>query len=739
MEKLKLDLNDCYGIKKFKTEIDYTKTNVAVIYAPNGTMKTSLAKTFTDISNNAQVEERIFGRKSKYKIVDENDNDIDSKQIIVLNPSDSENCDNQGLLMANENLRKEYVKIYKDIEDKKKDLYNNIKKSLHYSSRNNFDVASAMLRDWHKSKNEEYLCLEEIKSYLHSDEMCCSLEADELQYETLFNEKIYSVIKTPQTVLLIEDYEKKYKKLVKESQFFKEGTIDHNNYLKINESLDKNNYFKVHNELILRSKDGLESKTIKSVKELSDFINSEKKAVLNTSEMKDAFEKVNTAIRKNANTQKFDDFLKNHQDIIIEYKDLELFKKKVWILAFSNHEELLNDVLCQYSQAKIKLKELRDKAKQETTEWQLALHLFKNRFYVPFDIESSNQEDVILNLELPSFNYIFRESGDCKQVSRNDLLSVLSTGEKRAYNILNMIFKLLVAKKQGNEHLIVMDDISESFDYKNKYAIIEYIKDISELNNSNGSKQFKILLLTHNFDFYRTVSSRLSIKRNAFIAYTSDEEIKMSQGNYTGNIFGFFRKKINKDNKYVIASIPFVRNLIEYTEGIENKDYKLLTSLLHHKDDTDEITIKEVEDIFNRYWCKNKNVEFAKNREKDKMSSLIISEANNITDEEKLEIENKLILSMAIRLKAEKYMKEKIIEVNADASEIIKEISSNQTAKLLTKYKENITDENIDILELVSMMTPENIHLNSFMYEPILDMSVKQLYDLYQKVKQMEN
>lgn len=31
-------------------------------------------------------------------------------------------------------------------------------------------------------------------------------------------------------------------------------------------------------------------------------------------------------------------------------------------------------------------------------------------------------------------------------------------------------------------------------------------------------------------------------------------------------------------------------------------------------------------------------------------------------------------------------------------------------------------------------MTPENIHLNSFMYEPILDMSDIHLKDLYKRV-----
>ena len=34
-------------------------------------------------------------------------------------------------------------------------------------------------------------------------------------------------------------------------------------------------------------------------------------------------------------------------------------------------------------------------------------------------------------------------------------------------------------------------------------------------------------------------------------------------------------------------------------------------------------------------------------------------------------------------------------------------------------------------------MTPENIHLNSFMYEPILDMDIDALLDLYVRVKNL--
>jgi hypothetical protein len=37
----------------------------------------------------------------------------------------------------------------------------------------------------------------------------------------------------------------------------------------------------------------------------------------------------------------------------------------------------------------------------------------------------------------------------------------------------------------------------------------------------------------------------------------------------------------------------------------------------------------------------------------------------------------------------------------------------------------------LPILEEVSLMTAENIHLNSFMYEPLIDISILQLKKLY--------
>ena len=143
--------------------------------------------------------------------------------------------------------------------------------------------------------------------------------------------------------------------------------------------------------------------------------------------------------------------------------------------------------------------------------------------------------------------------------------------------------------------------------------------------------------------------------------------------------------------------------------------------------------------FFNKYWYKNKNkaISFAAGREEELIYDIIMKESNNIADIEKLEIENKLILSMAIRLKGELYMQDKIMSVVPNGQSIVEDIfcKKNQSAWLIKAYKENINDERMNILEIVAMITPENIHLNSFMFEPILDMSLKYLYKIYNEIK----
>jgi hypothetical protein len=72
MDRVKLDLKHCFGIKKLKKELDFTKTRAYAIYAAKGVMKSSLANTFQDAANSVDSEVRVFpARPTSRKIIDE--------------------------------------------------------------------------------------------------------------------------------------------------------------------------------------------------------------------------------------------------------------------------------------------------------------------------------------------------------------------------------------------------------------------------------------------------------------------------------------------------------------------------------------------------------------------------------------------------------------------------------------------------------------------------------------------
>ena len=88
-------------------------------------------------------------------------------------------------------------------------------------------------------------------------------------------------------------------------------------------------------------------------------------------------------------------------------------------------------------------------------------------------------------------------------------------------------------------------------------AIIEYLYEIALEPN------FYMLILTHNFDFHRTVSSRLGIARqNRLMADLNNAALTLEQELYQKQPFEYWRD--NPTEKHILALIPFIRNLIEY-------------------------------------------------------------------------------------------------------------------------------------------------------------------------------
>ncbi|HQT00097.1 MAG TPA: hypothetical protein PL023_07315 [Thiobacillus sp.] len=678
-------------------------------------MKTSLSKTFLDLSRDKNSCDLIHpDRETKREISDENNAALKPEQVFVIEPY-NENFDSEktSLLLVNQAIKKQYDDALKKIEAKKDELFKRLKQRSGLTGRT-VTPETELLKQFGYTSIYDLLDVSEKDVGEKPDERLAVIV-----YERLFNEKALALLESGQISQQLKDYIEKYNELIVGSPILSK-TFNHYHAKTVNKNLADNGFFAANHSVNLFN--GQTKEEITSADDLNAKIEGEKTRILTDDGLNKKFE----AIDKKLTTKElreFRDYLLDNRDVVAELGDYKKLQKDIWLSYLSAERSTYLDFLKEYQSGKEIIKQSIEAAKQEETEWKEVIRIFNERFAVPFTLEVSNQEDVILKGTRPEIAFGFKEDGQSKPVDRKLLLEVLSQGEKRALYILNILFEISARQKQGQETLVIADDIADSFDYKNKYAIVEYLKDVSELN------KFYCIFLTHNFDFHRTISGRLGIKRsNRLFAVKNGRNLSLKEEKYQNNPFEFWKDNL-EDRRYAISSIPFVRNLAEYCG--RDAEFNRLTSLLHMKVDTAAITVQDLENLYKSIINKP-NLTLADSQKP--VIDVIHELADEIAQEndEQAELESKIILSIAIRLMAEAFMVRKIAN-----QPFVDGITKNQTMQLLKKYRHDFPQERdpIALMEQVNLMTPENIHLNSFMYEPILDMLPKHLKQLYAAVK----
>jgi len=717
MKKLLVELQYCYGIKKLKAEFVF-KNRAFGIYAPNGTMKTSFTKTFIDVVNNQLSKDLAFPDRKTIRNIKIDDKDILPKTVFVIEHyNDNYQSDKISTLLANKKLKKKYDEIHKSIEKIKKEFKKEMK---NLSGVSNKDIANEIKKVFNTDK-DFFDILIDLEDEVNKSE---SNGLEKIRYKKIFVPEVLQFLE--ENKYEVEEYIKRYYELIDKSKYLNKDFNFYNIEI-VTKQLGSNNFFKVGHSVNLY--DGDTKKECNSDNALKKLIEEEKKKVLEDFELQNKFDLIDKKL-SNAKLREFRDYLLEHKHVLPKLINIENFAKELWISYFVSKKDLFNKLLEEYKKGEKEIKELIKKAKKEQTDWERSIKIFNNRFtHLPFSLSVKNKDDVILKGEVPTIKFVFKDGDDEKiYINKNELLTLLSTGEQRALYILNIIFEIEARKKLDQDTLLIIDDIADSFDYKNKYAIIDYLKYISEL------EKFYIIILTHNFDFFRIINSRgiVSNRKQCLFALKYEDKIELEKAEYLRNPFAEVFKKKLEDPKNLIASIPFVRNIIEYTKGKENDDYLKLTSLLHIKENSESIKLKGLKDIFKNSIS---SLNFPENYLDKNVIDLISETAENcLNSPESGNLANKIVLSIAIRLEAEKFMIDKISD-----KEFIKAIESNQTLELLKEFEKRYNNEKevLDILKRVNLITPENIHINSFMYEPLIDMGDNELKKLYEDVKKL--
>ena len=733
MNKLNIELTYCFGIDSLNHEFDFGKGNTFSIYARNGLMKTSFAKTFQLIQQGKKenISDAIFGEPGS-AIVQIDGQDIEKKQVFVVKSYESSyESDISSLLIKGDiqtqlkDVFKVRTKLLKALE---KDSGLKIKRTS--LGKTVYELEPTIVKDFDFNEKDILSNLMELASY--EPEIECS----DIPYSVIFDDTVLKKIKDTKFQEGIRDFITSSDEIYSSFEYLEKGNLTLPKLKDLKKSLVKDAFFVKQNKVILSGQDA-----ITNSEALEQHISNIETKIQQTPAYK--------AIENLLNDSKgivLKDIIETNPEIIgfLALDKLQTLKKCLWG-SYIRHNSILFEELCdKYND----FSEAIDALEIDDTPWKKALDIFNQRFTVPFMMNVVNLKGAIIGESVPQVEFSFKKGDTVKTIDRSKLekLDTLSQGEKRALYLLNIIFDIEQIKNTGEETLLVIDDIADSFDYKNKYAIIEYLYELAQVSN------IYMLILTHNFDFYRTVASRLSVNRsNRLIADYSNDVLKLEVEYYQDKPFKNWKN--NPKEKDIFALLPFVRNLIEY--GVDQnishtgEDFLFLTSLLHEKQDSRRITFGDIEPLYKHYAGVT---QFDASVGTDVVVlSKLYSVCDDITTFD-TKLENKIVLSIGIRHKAEEYIIQQIHNYTGQLSwrknkqnyrgtnvEFMNFVQNNgnQTRELFNGYKQFGDADKIKILNEVNIMTPEHIHVNSFMYEPILDMDIVELHRLYHTIKNL--
>ena len=736
---MKATFKNCYGLEDFTLEeIKFDAQNSkAIIYAPNGVMKSSFSKVLDDISRKKKPVDRIFSeRQSSYTVEYYSAIYTDTKKpkkteqpnIYVINSFDEKfeaYSDSVATILADDEIRKKYDTIHGAYSAEIDSLINVFKSHTTFKDE---EIRTQICHDFGLTIDADWEVI--IEKLVEAQAgVTTHGEFADIKYDQLFNSYTEKVLNDPIFQEKIQQYIDTYGKLVKRSKLLSLQFDDYN-ASEFGKTIEKTKLFSAKHRIVLSN--GTE---IADIASWNTLIQDEIKQINDTPELASIHASMSKMINSNGASRVLKDLIKEHRGIIKYLNNLSDTKKSIW-MTYLNAESF--DIVSLSASIKTKKKEidaLLIEVDKQQAQWERVVDVFKKRFHAPFKVDIQNPRRVMLNDEPARLTFTYVRGTETREKTKEELMACLSVGEKRALYLLQVLFDLErikdIADKTGQKQLVIADDIADSFDYSNKYAIIEYLSELSD------NKMIDLLILTHNFDFYRTISSRLDIKYNmCFVAQKeADGRITMSKFQYKKDFFnvGIIEKirpgKLSDEEllRTFIAAIPFCRNVCEYTAKTPLRDF--LTGILHVKLNTDTVTIADC-------WAQLKN-DFSLNDlscscSTNKWIDTVYQMADNICSESATGVSliNKITLSIAIRLKAEFFLRDVLVSNGID---IICE--SNQTREWANRANDKLSDKDRLIISEVLLITPESIHVNAFMYEPLIDIPNYQLIDLYKNCK----
>lgn len=751
MKRIQIEIKNGYGIVDFNHTFEYedgkngSYCHFYGLYAQNGTMKSSFAKTLSNYSKEEAVADEIYQVSGSCTV-----SGIDPENILSYPSYDGRVylSDNAAYLVANQEAKDVYAKASKDVIE----AFNKLKSKVSGVTKTKDDNSEVVIEDYYRrfvSKEQvNSVTLPAVITLLRAS--LPEIKQGKIQFcdisLNVFNSSNFKKFITNKKYRnFFGSLVKAYDEMCASPTYFR-GGFDSSSAHKLIKALDKSNYFSAKHEVVLRDNEDRTTKNINNKEELENYLKTDFDRIIERyPDLKPALNQLiaDFSVGTNGEARRIIED-KSRRDILLFMGDEDRFYKNMWFGYLSGCIEEIENLLKVHDGSKSKIEEALEKADDADTEWQDVKDVFNDRFSsLPYRIDIVNKKDTIVeDLVPPVFEFKFRNprnpsmpykehpdnSGQLSMLGR-----VLSNGERKALYLLNIIFDVKKKLKDGVDTLLILDDIVESFDYRNKYAFFEYLQELASQNS-----QLYIISLTHNFDFFRLVYEKLYPKNEKqFRLVISDENNNLSaEEMFDPRVFGNYKKDAATDKSAWVTMIPFARNIVEFQHGKSHDDYKKLTRALHTLDN--EVTIGHIQQYLQTI-VKVADTPFDKSLN---IHEAIIMHAKEVAaaTSDGFSLKDNLVLAIGTRLCIERYIISKISEEDY-RNAVSKE--RDLTRKLLILYSNNCSDPNkqiyLKMFNKAAAIVDGTIHINSFMYEPLVDVGTWEMKKMFNEIYDKTN
>ena len=386
---MKISINNFKNVNGIKNLKEKNEENIkiegdALIYAPNGGTKTSLAKGLESIANGEIPKDRIFDKSGEYNIEidDKRYTEKTSKKINNILVYNYESY-YQKLLMKNElstlAMSSElYDKFHPTIE-KYEEVINNCFNAI-------CNDLSKKRSDKEKEVNDFFSTVFNLKNPKDIIVFLNTLKWDD-KIEISDEINIFDVINAKTKVILEQEniktnIEKLNELLSKQDTIFF-GKFSPANLESLIKEIEVSGYFEAGHSLKFRNY----KEFVSTESSLKAIYKEEKEKFFNFGEGKAALESLLSSLKKNKETKQLESIIRKQPELFEGLENIEAFKANILAAKLFPLKDTISNTCKTIDELNVKIQEFLEASKREESQWKKICDEFENRFDVPYKID----------------------------------------------------------------------------------------------------------------------------------------------------------------------------------------------------------------------------------------------------------------------------------------------------------------------------------------------------------------